>query len=581
MRDLVPVPVSSALRPVESKANRNKNKGLSNRKQLYSDALFARFKESVIHGEFMTPNQHRSDETFRSHVRDYMSMFYFAGTDRYEFDYSEVKMLGRGGYGAVYKAKNKWDNGYYAIKKIVYNRHVKIRRVLDISLFYDDFVRKNKSGGFRTGKVEPWIQFLPSTGETSSSASESTSTMLTRSTTMPTITTDESYSDDNSQSLSVDFMSSINGSSVAKLSSAVTDSGSFQPWSVGKGVTSLSHTPSSDGITFGCDSGAMTSLPVDSKTHYSSPTSSSVVPLSSDAASIEPLTEAFGDLTILRDYIDARNKALTAVSEPATVLSRVDVEANKYLFRGILEGVHYIHLQGHIHRDLKPHNIFLGMADWKDEGKGIKDWKSSKNQTDWWTDVRKLVAKVGDFGLVTDQFGKDVEAEPPATSQVGLVSLSSGRTAHVGTVAYAAPEQLSQAPSRYNETVDIYPLGIILFELYHPFGTAMERAKILNHLREGKLSHEFVARWPDESALIQRMMSSDPTQRPSAQDILNSPIFAVASPPNSPSNEDAQTANSADSEIMKLKMALEAKEREVEELRRLVSELGAKACIKL
>lgn len=168
------------------------------------------------------------------------------------------------------------------------------------------------------------------------------------------------------------------------------------------------------------------------------------------------------------------------------------------------------------------------MADWKDEGKGIKDWQSGKNQTDWWrTDVRKLVAKVGDFGLVTDQFGKDVEgrisspleswvqsekyfnsascfafgfssAEAPAPSQVGRTSLLSGRTAHVGTVAYAAPEQLSQAPSMYNETVDIYPLGIILFELYHPFGTAMERATILNSLRQGKLPPEFVARWPDE-----------------------------------------------------------------------------------
>lgn len=48
----------------------------------------------------------------------------------------------------------------------------------------------------------------------------------------------------------------------------------------------------------------------------------------------------------LRHYIDARNKALTTASGSASVLSMVDVEANKYLFRGILEGVHYIHLQG-------------------------------------------------------------------------------------------------------------------------------------------------------------------------------------------------------------------------------------------
>lgn len=35
----------------------------------------------------------------------------------------------------------------------------------------------------------------------------------------------------------------------------------------------------------------------------------------------------------------------------------------------------------------------------------------------------------------------------------------------------------------YNQKVDIYSLGIILFEMFHPIATGMERMKVLTDLR--------------------------------------------------------------------------------------------------
>jgi hypothetical protein len=64
---------------------------------------------------------------------------------------------------------------------------------------------------------------------------------------------------------------------------------------------------------------------------------------------------------------------------------------------------------------------------------------------------------------------------------------------------YASPEQLSdQMDTTYTTQSDIYSLGIIFFELLHPFSTGMERARLLTDLRQGVMPDLFVKCFPKE-----------------------------------------------------------------------------------
>ena len=82
------------------------------------------------------------------------------------------------------------------------------------------------------------------------------------------------------------------------------------------------------------------------------------------------------------------------------------------------KGLVYLHERGIVHRDLKPENIFY------EEG----------------------YVKIGDYGL----------------SKVINASHQSGQTMSVGTVHYMAPEIGS---GNYDRSIDIYALGVILYEL--------------------------------------------------------------------------------------------------------------------
>ena len=94
-----------------------------------------------------------------------------------------------------------------------------------------------------------------------------------------------------------------------------------------------------------------------------------------------------------------------------------------FFLQEIARGMTYLHDCGVVHRDLKPHNVFYENG----------------------------VVKIGDYSL----------------SKAINTSHRSGHTVTVGTVHYMAPEI---SMGKYDHTVDVYALGVMLYEMLkgHP-----------------------------------------------------------------------------------------------------------------
>ncbi|XP_036607761.1 eukaryotic translation initiation factor 2-alpha kinase 3 [Trichosurus vulpecula] len=162
-----------------------------------------------------------------------------------------------------------------------------------------------------------------------------------------------------------------------------------------------------------------------------------------------------------------------------------------HIFLQIAEAVEFLHSKGLMHRDLKPSNIFFTMDD---------------------------VVKVGDFGLVT-AMDQDEEEQTVLTPMPDYAR----HTGQVGTKLYMSPEQIYG--NTYSHKVDIFSLGLILFELLYPFSTQMERVKTLSDVRNLKFPPLFAQKYPQEYMMVQHMLSPSPTERPEAMDIIENPLF--------------------------------------------------------
>ncbi|KAA0033029.1 eIF-2-alpha kinase GCN2 isoform X5 [Cucumis melo var. makuwa] len=93
-------------------------------------------------------------------------------------------------------------------------------------------------------------------------------------------------------------------------------------------------------------------------------------------------------------------------------------------------------------------------------------------------------------------------------------------TGQVGTYFYTAPE-IEQGWPKIDEKADMYSLGIVFFELWHPFATAMERHVVLSDLKQkGDLPAAWVAEFSEQASLLRRLMSQSPSERPSALELL-------------------------------------------------------------
>ncbi|KAF2589691.1 hypothetical protein F2Q70_00041134 [Brassica cretica] len=162
-----------------------------------------------------------------------------------------------------------------------------------------------------------------------------------------------------------------------------------------------------------------------------------------------------------------------------------------HLIRQIVEGLAHIHGQGIIHRDFTPNNIFF--------------------------DARNDV-KIGDFGLA--KFLKLEQLDQDGGFSTDVAGSGVDSTGQAGTYFYTAPE-IEQSWPKIDEKADMYSLGVVFFELWHPFGTAMERHVILTNLKlKGELPLKWVNEFPEQASLLRRLLSPSPSNRPSATELL-------------------------------------------------------------
>uniref|UniRef100_F6XRP4 Eukaryotic translation initiation factor 2-alpha kinase 3 n=1 Tax=Xenopus tropicalis TaxID=8364 RepID=F6XRP4_XENTR len=159
----------------------------------------------------------------------------------------------------------------------------------------------------------------------------------------------------------------------------------------------------------------------------------------------------------LKDWMSAR----------CTLEERPQTES-LHVFLQIAEAVQFLHSKGLMHRDLKPSNIFFTLDD---------------------------VVKVGDFGLVT---AMDQEEDEEAV--LTPMPAYARHTGQVGTKLYMSPEQIFG--QSYSHKVDIFSLGLILFELLYPFSTQMERVRVLTELRDLKFPQLFTERYSTEQKMV-------------------------------------------------------------------------------
>lgn len=163
--------------------------------------------------------------------------------------------------------------------------------------------------------------------------------------------------------------------------------------------------------------------------------------------------------------------------------------------RQLLAAVAHVHAAGVVHRDIKPSNLFLA-------GRGR--------------------LKLGDFGIAR------VHAAAPLDEAARMPA---------GTMAYLAPEVL--AGGGHTHAADVWAVGAVLFELValapaFRGANALAVARRILAVESAPPPRPPLSCPPEIAAVIARCFAADPTRRPTAAQLLQSPPFGGRGTPAPP-----------------------------------------------
>jgi serine/threonine protein kinase len=180
---------------------------------------------------------------------------------------------------------------------------------------------------------------------------------------------------------------------------------------------------------------------------------------------------------------------------------------------GIARALHSVHLQGVIHRDLKPTNVLFS-TDFAAAG-GLNSQNRSTS-SDWYHNrdpMLTFLPKVTDFGLT--KLTQEAWADSPGS---GLI---------VGSPNYQAPEQLLPGSNQIGPETDVYAIGAILYECLSgrpPFEGSEPREVVQMVVNEEPPEISSICRGVDRdiTAIATRCLMKDPRHRyPSAADLAD------------------------------------------------------------
>jgi translation initiation factor 2-alpha kinase 3 len=468
-------------------------------------------------------------------------------TDRYARDFSELEIVGKGGYGKVFKAKHKLDGSFYAVKRIPVSPTKLAKIQQDGPDELESMLQEVRSlARFDHTNVvryhNAWLEFTTAPSEeTIVPAGDllrpnrllenvvATSGSPTSPDTLQTRFDDLSFGDlfekpDTSYGADIVFETSDNDAAVEP-SKSEPDNLSFRAQlrtssrrkarrdSQASQVTiaTISSTKSRMSAVEDVDEDDedVEMIPRSHMPHTEQPCSEvteSMVTHSDIPGHLVPIRNTGPILTLNVQMSLCETNLAAFLSADPLAHSKDPVHRHCFhpcvsleLLWNIVSGVEYLHAQGVVHRDLKPANVFLSLSTARHPPYGSVDVSTCKHCPS--RDRLHITPRIGDFGLV-------------AALDLDMSTVSKP----VGT-EYYRPE----VSSRINEKLDVFSLGVMGFELVQKFGTRMERVAALTDLRRGIFPDDFSKNLGDigdnMQYLLGSMVHADEHQRMSCEEV--------------------------------------------------------------
>lgn len=166
----------------------------------------------------------------------------------------------------------------------------------------------------------------------------------------------------------------------------------------------------------------------------------------------------------------------------------------------IASGLSHVHAEGYVHMDIKPENIFVGE----------------------YNDL-----KIGDFGIAT-----------PYTKTRHGAAVVAAEERDDGDPVYIAPELLDPSTAYFGPAVDVFSTGMTMLDIGSDRvlpgnGSTWKALRSIERYPHRKYETESLCREllgdrvsDDFVDIIEQMLSKDPTQRPTCEEILRHPKIA-------------------------------------------------------